>query len=288
MFLEVELPGQEPKLVLNALLEVTDTLQVFLSESRSVLEGREWDAFKPVKNGNVFLKDKAGNTFQFDLKDRSVPWMEDFVYQLPNPGIQPGEEYEIFAEAEGYLSVSSSQTVPTFVPIKSIEYVNLGENPNGQGFDIYEITVKFDDLPGKNYYEIGGSYIGEAYYLDQEGDTIFYNFNSYLYPKPVNRIFEKDYLLRPVILFSDVLLGEGESQIVFRTDIIRGIDIDVNIQLSHVSEAYYRYYDTADLQYYNRGDFLAQPVLVFNNINQGLGIFKSRSTDRKSFMILSD
>lgn len=283
-FIEVELPDQETKLVLNSLLENTDTLKVFLTKSRSVLEGREWEKFEFVKNATVLLKDQNGRIQPFTFKDSLDPLIDDDSYQLPNPGLTEGETYEIIAEAQGFPRIVSSQRLPEKVSIKSISLEKIGVNQNFPETDLYEITLKFNDLPDKNYYEILGKSIANGYYINQ-GDTVFYQFSETLDLEPRNPLLAKDHLRRGVILFSDNFLDGENSEVVFRTWLRNNSDLEVNFYLANVSEAYYKYYDTADLQWQNRGDILSQPVLVFNNIENGLGIFKARNVDRKSVIL---
>lgn len=285
-FLEVELPDQEPRLVLNALLENKDTLQVFLSRSRSVLEGGQFnnEGFAAVRNAQITLRDEEGNAFVFQPVDRSLPWFEDYFYQLPNPGLKAGHIYEITAEAPGYTSVKSTQKLPERVPITLINITDLGPAQNSEFSNTYEVSLRFNDPSGVNFYEISGSILGKNFVVT-EGDTTFFFFADELRPDPVNRSISKDHLLRNVLLFEDVFIDTANPEVVFRIRIPANTEVEVTIVLSHVTEAYYRYYDTADLQFYNRGDFLAQPVLVFNNIQQGLGIFKARSADQRVLIV---
>lgn len=280
-FVEVELPGQEAKLVLNSLLESSDTLKVFLTKSRSVLDGREWEEFEFVKNANVRLIDQSGREYRFEFKDNSAPWSNDISYQLANPGLSAGQSYLIIADAPGFPEIEAVQQLPTSVPVQEVSISRLGAVPNLQGNHEYEITVKFDDLPEKNFYEIAAEASYTFFYLNND-DTIYYTQSTPLGPLPNNPALRKEHLMRNVILMSDVFLNGKNSEVAFRVILRDDIDASLTISLGHVSEAYYRYYDTADLQYYNRGDFLSQPVLVFNNIKNGLGIFKARNVDHKT------
>jgi len=282
-FLEVDLPGQEPRMVLNALLEPADTLKVFLTKSRGVLEGREYDEFELVKNAEVYLKDENGQIFPMGYIDRSRPYEQNAFYYLSGQEFVGDQTYEIVAEHAGFPTISSEQKLPGKIQINSIELVDLGPRPDFESENEFEVTVKFDDPPGRNFYEISGRIFGRDIFVS-EGDTSLFFYSSDLYPKPVNPVYQKDHLIRQVILFDDTLLG-GSSEIVFRTSIRRNMDMEVTINFSHVSASYFRFYDTADLQQYNRGDFLSQPVLVYNNVTNGLGIFKARNTDQRVIKI---
>lgn len=283
-FLEVDLPGQEPRMVLNALLEPADTLKVFLTKSRGILEGMEYDEFELVKNAEVYLKDESGQIFPMGYIDRSRPYEQNAFYYLSGHEFWEDQSYEIVAEHDQYPTISTEQKLPSKIQIKSIDIVDLGPRPDFESENEFEVTVKFDDPPGRNFYEISGGIFRRDIFIS-EGDTSYYFYQSDLYPKPVNPVYQKDYQMRNVLLFNDVLLNGLESQMVFRTSIRRNMDMEVTIRLSHVSESYYRFYDTADLQRYNSGDFLSQPVLVYNNVTNGLGIFKARNTDERVIVV---
>lgn len=277
----MELPGQEPVMVLNALLEPTDTIKVFLSKSKGVLEGNDFnEEFKVVSGANVYIKDQEGQIFPLGYIDRSRPFETNAFYYLSGFNFIGGKTYEIVAEKAGFPTISSVQEMPKKTNIKSIDMVNLGPIDELGGHDLFEVTVKFDDPPGKNFYEISGQIFGRGIFIS-DGDTIPLLYSSDLNPRPVNPIYQKDFLLRNVLLFNDVILNGPVSEIVFRTSVVRNMDLEVTVNFSHVTEAYYLFYNTADLQQNNRGDFLSQPVLVYNNIKNGLGIFKSRNTHQR-------
>uniref|UniRef100_UPI0035945E30 DUF4249 family protein n=1 Tax=Aquiflexum sp. TaxID=1872584 RepID=UPI0035945E30 len=121
-FLEVELPGQEPRMVLNSLLEPTDTLKVFLTKSKGVLEGGNFfeDEFDLVEGANVYLKDQDGQIFPMGYIKRGRSWEIEAFYYLANHNLVEGKTYEIFAEKDGYPTIRSIQEVPQKVNIKSI------------------------------------------------------------------------------------------------------------------------------------------------------------------------
>lgn len=279
-FLEVELPGQEPRLVMNALLEPSDTIRVYLTKSKGILEGTEYDGFEYVRDGQVFLKTEDGSLFPFGFAEKSNPFESFAYYYLAGYNFRVNDQYEIIAESAGYKEISAKVRFPERVPIKELSYRNLGPTDSFSNHDLLEFTVKFDELPGMDFYELTGQIYGSS--TTQENS--FYSAN--LNPKPVNPAYERDSWIARGILFDDVLLAGNDSEIVFRAIIPREYDLDVTISLAHVSESYFRYEETVGLQDYNRGDFLSQPVLVYNNIQNGMGILKARNTDQRVLNIL--
>lgn len=284
-FIEVELPGQEPRMVLNALLEPSDTLKIFLTKSKGVLEGGNFfEDFELVEGAKVYLKNQDGQIFPMDYINRSRPYEINAFYYLSGHEFIGGQTYEIIAEKEGFPSISSIQKLPSIIQIRSIELKNLGPEEKSENNDLFEVTVKFNDPPGDNFYEISGGIYGRDIFIN-EGDTSLFFYSSDLYPRPVNPAYQKQYSMRSVLLFNDNLLNGSASEMVFRTSLRRNIDLELTIRLSHVSESYFRFHETADLQQNNRGDILSQPVLVYNNVKNGLGIFKSRTTDQRVIKI---
>lgn len=278
-FLDVELPGQEPKLVLNALLENTDTIRVSLSKSRGILEGGQFDRFEPVKDAQVFIKSDKGATIPLIFKDQKNPSEPFAYYYLAGFDFESGDRYEITAESPGFPSVNSQVVFPESILIKEITYQDLGPSGSSQNQNLFEFTLKFEDPIAKTYYELDGSILGRS---TTQANSFY---SSKLYPRPVNPAYEKDYSWGLGFLFSDVLLRGKDSEMVFRITLPIGFELDVEINLAHVSESYYKYHDSAALQTYNRGDILSQPVLIYNNIQNGLGIFSARNRDQQILSI---
>lgn len=281
-FLEVDLPGQEPRLVLNALLDPSDTLKVYLTRSRGILEGREYEEFFDlISDADVYLETETGERHPLEYVDRSRPFDPNAFYLLSDFVFQPNQSYRLVAEAPGYETIRTSQVVPAQVPIQSVEMTRLGPDGSWGNSELVEFRVRFTDPPGRNFYELSGRIFGSDTAVF-EGQPFLRMYSSDLYPRPVNPAFEKDHLLRSVLLVEDSLLPAQDAELVFRTTIPTDYELlEVTIHLAHVSESYYRYYDTADLQYNNRGDFLSQPVLVHTNVENGLGVFMARNTNER-------
>ena len=277
-FLEVELPGQDPRLVLNASLENKDTIKVYLTKSRGVLEKVDPNnqEHNILENGKIVLKSQAGIIYPFVFKARSNPFINDAYYYVVGVDLKPNEQYVITAESPGFKSVSSEVSFLEQVLIKDITYKRLGGSTNSANDELVEMSVKFEDPPGANFYQISGFITGK--YIDSND----FSFISTLYPIPVNPIYDIEFSSSDVILFDDLILKGKESEIVFRTYLSKGVEWEIEIDLAHVSYSFFQYQRTADLQSYNQGDFLSQPVLVYNNIIGGMGIFKARNVQRKT------
>lgn len=280
-FIEVDLPGQDPRLVLNASLENKDTIKVYLTKSRGVLEKVDPNnqEHKILENGKIVLKSQAGIVYPFVFKARNNPFVDDAYYYVTGVDLKPKDRYVITAESSGLKTVSSEVSFPEQVLIKDITYKRLGGSTNSGNDELVEMSVKFEDPPGANFYQISGYITGK--YIGSND----FSFISTLYPIPVNPIYDIEFSSSDVILFDDLILKGKESEIVFRTYLSKGVEWEIEIDLAHVSYSYFHYQRTADLQNYNRGDFLSQPVLVYNNIIGGLGIFKAKNVQQKTIKL---
>lgn len=279
-FLEVELPGQETRLVLNALLEQTDTLKVYLTKSKGILESQDFnEEFDLVDGARVVIKDQDGQITPMAYLDKSNILEANAYYYLNGYKLSAGHTYEIIAERENYPTIKSSQLFPHPIQIKSLDLRNLGPSERLENYIDYEVTVKFDDPLENNFYEISGTILVRDSII-HEGEKLLNIYQTGINPSPVNPAYQKDFSNRHVILFDDALLNGLDSELVFRMSLQNATNIEATVKFSHVSESYYRYYETADLQRSNSEDILSQPVLVYNNITNGMGIFKARNSDQ--------
>jgi hypothetical protein len=272
----VELPGQEPKLVVNALLEPSDSLKVFLTKSMGILEGKEYnDNFESVKNARVNLINSEGKPTPLTYFERYTDFGTQAFYFLLNPQLKPNENYIITAESVGFQSIKGEIKIPELVPIKEVSYKNLGSSGSSVNYELVEFTVKFEDLPGKNFYEINGDFFGVS---TKTANSLY---SGELNPSPVNPVYKRDNGFGAGLLFVDSFFDGKNAEMVFRTKLPRNAVLKVKINLLHVSESYFRYEDTANLQNQTRDDFFSQPVLVYSNIENGLGILKARNKSTK-------
>ena len=139
------------------------------------------------------------------------------------------------------------------------------------------MSLTFKD-PGetKNYYEV--KVLQDGYYIRNQ-DTI--RFVNNLFVEPIDPAQSNDNFNGASKLLDDNLFN-GKNH-VFRMR-LRSYRFNqqestrVRVILQSVTESYYRYFATQSLQNNTSGDPFAQPVQVFTNVENGLGIFAGYST----------
>ncbi|WP_035468457.1 DUF4249 domain-containing protein [Algoriphagus mannitolivorans] len=278
-YLEVELPNQGPQLVLNAMME-KDTVKVYLTKSRSVLEGREQEAFDLVEGARVTLTIPNGTVNSLHFEKNDTPFGEDAFYWLPVQNLESDASYLIRAESLGLDPVQGAIKYPKEVPIKELSYTTIGPDAQYLESEILEFTLSFEDLPGKNFFEVSADYFGKSV----QKDNHFY-FGSPLI-EPVNPGYKKDFGIYSGLLFDDALFKESKAEVKFRVSVPRNAELEFSLRFSHVTESYFRYRESVALQNKVRDDVFSQPVLVYSNLNNGMGVIQARNSQVKKLKLL--
>jgi hypothetical protein len=254
------------------------------------------DSIRLVLTRNYGILDQVNNQSQWFVKGATIEWWQNeqkkltllplsvdsaFVYvgQLPER-LKAGEPYEIRISHPDFEPVTAAQTMP--YPISNIEDVkvtrNAGTNEFGDSYS--EVELSFKDLGGeKNYYEF---FLTSIYsYLAQTGfepdgtpiyDTVYY---------PVAHQFETTF-------DPNIKTGIGGSTLLTdqffdgQTYKFKGQFIDYQngetpnplfLTIRSTTQDYY-YWSKSYYQQSNSGDNpFAEPVTVYNNLENGLGIF---------------
>lgn len=268
-----------PKLVVLSNFSDLDTLEVVVSVSRSALEegpveyvtNAKVDIFK----GDVFLE-----TLEYvESENEGFPSYYQSAFHVP----EIGEVYTIDVSAPGFLPVNSSNTIPEAATLDSTS-LQLGVEITQQDLTFnqvgFSLNLKIIDPPAfENYYHLSFYQEGFDYKIDINGDTIREAFFSL--PLVVEELGEQvplvPYIDRRGVLLKDVDMPSSSVLFTFdgsflyrRNDQLLG---DFIVELRTVSEAYYKYHTSLARQYQSSLDPFSDPVILFNNIDNGCGIF---------------
>ncbi len=193
-----------------------------------------------------------------------------FVGVVPGP-LQSGSTYEVRAEHPDFPKVSAMQVMPgDFVVDSARVRRNASSGPDGDQLDLVEVF--FQDQPGvRNYYEVAISTLSYyTYYNPNTGmdDTV----GLYQYP-----IYPEDFT-DPNVAFGfkgSGLIGDqffdGQSY-KFQARIY-GSSEGMTVRVRNITEDYYRWSRSYQAKYDADENPLVEPVSVFNNLVDGLGIF---------------
>jgi hypothetical protein len=256
----IEVPVAQPQLVVGSFLSTDqDSFFVSLTLSNPVFSGNNSQTRNEiVRNATVVISDGTSSAPLIFSNQFEQYYVASSVYALV-----PGRIYTLNVSTPGGLKaqgtcrlVSASSVANIYTGIDSI----VKSDEFGYREVEYRLTVRWDDVPEeKNYYRVYA--VAKQVYF---GDTIY----------------------TPVSGYNDVYLKSDEGkdgQSLKETLYInssRGVFEDggdgligYEVYVLKTDEHYYRYYKS--LSNYSGDDPFSEPVLIYTNVENGLGIFCS-------------
>jgi hypothetical protein len=220
---------------------------------------------------------------------------------------QPGTTYKIEVSHPNYETITCQTTVPNEIHNVSIGDVDIHSiSTNGSGWSPFKIT--FTDTPNeKNYYRIFITYKRGEHawdYREDIADTtnrvlvwnyIYHNYSMddpILFPENENA---NDLILGAVgnefHLFTDDFI-DGETHELdftsscsnaFDRELVKGEFFKITVTLQVINEDEYLYLKSLTLYRHFKDEFLAEPVQVYSNIENGIGIFSGAMNYSRTF-----
>jgi hypothetical protein len=277
---EIEQPDFEPSMVVNGLFNPDSVMRVYLYESQNILD----DAlFKRIHNAEVLLYEDGQLLGTMTEGYAAVDSALDGVYAYPRrPTV--GATYQLNIKHADFPQVTATTRIPSTLPELAID--TLIERFDQLGFRNREVKINIrDTVPGTNYYEV--QVYALAFDVVVLGDTVA-DLNSLVRPiifETNDVIFEDFSDLSRRKVFTDELFDQSEysfevsftygNEYSFEEELGIELPEEFYIRVKSVSEDYYQYYATADLQRDLSSNPFAEPVQVHNNIINGFGIFAS-------------
>jgi hypothetical protein len=279
--IEIDVPSNEPVLVVNSLFTDGQRIKVHLSKTASAFDY----STQVVEDGliRLFCNDEEIDTLFFN---------NGYYYSHINAG--QGEKYSMIARAPDMDDVSSEDSIPGKTLIES--YVHRDSiMMNDNNYPVMQLEIGFTDKPGPDFYEL--SIIADYYVA---------GFNN-RHPVWFN------YVSDPVLVSTGLLDYYPES-LVFTDELFEGkvatIKANYSIQtgeiplidggpeygyllyvsLRSISESYYNYIRKQIIYQYslefNIFTGLPDPVHMYSNITGGYGIFAGYSSDNKTINVV--
>lgn len=295
----------KPKIVLYTNIHPDSLISCDIGMSYAVINSNNNPV--QIKNANVKL-----------LIDGEVS--ELLKYQEPPPDIydygnvsrlskyvsnqypEEGKEYSIEVEINEIGKVSGSGTIPPLVPLIRIDTQRVIINEYDYSYTVMRTKLVFKDPEGpENFYrlvikQISGYYPGDRFKpYDPEIPVLVNNYTQnwidsddpLLFPREEEGLFE-NYESNEYLIFSDEKINGKEYELKFNLS-FDGLNPDeayyefihYEIQLQSINKALYYFLKSSGSQRYNEGDLFIEPVIVYSNIINGLGVFGSTNRNGK-------
>ena len=287
----IEFNGEKttPFLVMNSVLKADSTVKVHISKSRFFLD--DDSAMSDINTATVKMW---------------VNNIEQTPLQLLNNGIyysqykpKTGDKIKITASASSLVDISSTTIVPEPPEVISIDTIYGYETQDGYNSKMLNFDIKFKDSQNLDeYYLIYGKQKEYHHSIDTNNeesseydmqlfsdDVIFKNENS------ANFTDENAYSNNAFNIFSDALINGKEYTFRMKTNIYYD-----SYQQSEQKKTYKIYFQKITKDWYlylktisivnNDLSMFTEPVQVYSNIQNGLGVLGASNTYVREFIIV--
>jgi len=277
---KIDIPDDGRKLVVNSLFEANSLLTINITKSKHILDETyygTYSGFYHIPNAKVSLF--KNNVFLENLTE-----MEQGNYKSTFL-LTDNAEYSISVKADNFEEVTAKNTIPKSVEINKFEFNDYTEGEYGSIYANFSLEFT-DDGNIENYYLLE-MYKKHKYTIyneeTEEEDTFEDIYPIYITPKDLRYeqtgynealFFDDNYFNGTTLNFQFSVYSYsfyGEEQTEETKD-------KYYIYLNSVSKEYYLYVQSLDKHQYAKDDFFAEPVQVYNNIENGFGIFAGISS----------
>ena len=279
---EVHIPIEytEPKLVVNGLFNTDSLWEVEISASQYIYDS---GTIPLINDAAVTITNSTGNTI-------TLLNQGDGLYNSATEKPQTGQVYSINISHANYENASSSNQLPGELQVSNIE---LQDQTMVSGEQFRKISITFQDSPDPDFYMIrivGGFWV-ETYDSLGMPDSSLIPYPMWVFSQSPAVENSNPNNMQPTIIFKDELFNSTQYTIdLLVEEYVFGGEKenikDIYISISKISEEYY-WYEKSYLAYVSsqNNQFFSQPVQVYTNIENGLGIFAGFSTQTDTINI---
>ena len=277
-----------PKMVVNGTFTPSQPFQISLTKNKDLLTNQPTEF---ITNARVSILNEQGVL----LKDL-VYTDNALLSYYSSPSFKPtnGATYQIEIQAPSFPTISAQDYIPMPVALNALEIDTLLVNTS-EANPVYAValTTTFSDPIGAdNYYHL------QLFYKSIEGKTnssgFVQNTEEGLMPLTTLEIQKDNPSLlmdfnKNGVLFDDASFNGAKTQLKFYASLDKkeaGAYPKIIGELRTVSKNYYQYYTSITHQLANQDRPFVEPINVFTNIENGLGIFAGFSSHRDSIMVV--
>lgn len=279
--LDVDIPQGERKLVLNAILQPDTqiTAMVFISSHVQDI----YQETNPVQGATLEVFENDNFLGNLESTNTKGVYTANIVPEI-------GKNYRIEARYNGYQLVYGTTLMVDSVPMSAFDSVGIGHDTYGWEMVLAKVTIN-DPANVKNYYKL--SVISEVI-NEQDADTE-------LYPIPLSSNDAIiDVAAYDAVYFTDDFFNGQSYAVKIQIDPYslgyfdsgdavyypddNNPEFHVYAKLESMSEAMYNYAKSV-ATYHNTGEFglFSQPVIIYNNIENGLGVVGAKAITKQAF-----
>lgn len=279
--LDISIPKGKEHIVINGIVTNDSLIKINISKSQDILNN---DTITSLNNATVKLYN--GETFIENLTNYGYG---NYISTISS---EIGKQYNISVSSGELKPVKAKMKLITPTQIVSIDTtIEVENNDFGEGFSPKQYNMHFkikinDDANSKNYYMLSISSTNAIYDYEQYPPVIigYYDINQDFDTNDIifngaDSWFGIDEIYGRA--FTDELINGKEYTINVNSHLYfdyyeEGIDAEnyqIKVKLLSISEDIYKYIISYNLNQETEYDPFAQPVQIYTNIEDGLGLF---------------
>ena len=272
--LDIELPEEEQLLVINLELTEGDTIAKTFVARTANLDEVEHTFFENA-TVDLYKEDAFLKNLEYD------PLENDYIANFNSNELTEGEYRVEVSGIPDFDDIVAFQTVPNSVNILKGSYQEDGTigQDYGYAYTVDEARITIDDPANEeNFYQVRLTGIRES----QDGEIIQ---EIDFYVTSLNPFAETSFYYDGILLKDDSFNGtEFDLSIGFSNFLTSGYItgeeevIYLLAELSSISRDNYLFIKSEAASREARDNPFAEPVIVHNNIENGIGIFRARNT----------
>gem|GEM_PF-5932535 len=263
MTVDVELPASDPVLVVNAQPESGTPLLVDVTLSQSVLSN-DPGVFPPLTNARVLLIRNGSDSLYADYFDPLK------LYAFPLIPAE-GDFFELQVSHPGYPAVRAEARIPQALKIENVTLEHRVEKDR-DGNELARLSFDISDRPDEaDYFSLELKYLGTDSIVNsacfQSDEPVFFRQGELQEPGDRSWFCEEFY-------FDDSYMTEHPYRVtVYLMESEFQLARELILRLKTHEAASYLYRTSLEDQLAVYGNPFAEPVIVYSNIENGLGIF---------------
>lgn len=279
-----DLTNYTPRLVVISNFTTQDGIRVQVSKSRSPLDNGPTEYLTNARV-EIWEEDKLLERLIIsDTRDAKAPY---YTSEIIKPRI--GVDYTVKVAVKGFETVTATSRIPDRVSLDSVVVEDLTASTDEPGFVRYkfDLSIYFrDPLAERNFYHVN---VFQKNFLPlKDGIDKVEELTKLIFGSEVN----SNYIVANYdggLLIDDKLINGKSIKIpipiaIRMSDHMENMD-EMIVELRSVSEEYYLFHATVSRQQGNQNLPFSDPVVLFNNIRNGQGIFAGYSQANQAVAI---
>jgi len=266
-YIDMKIPDKGRKPVVNCMFYNDSVFIVQVFESKFILDDA---GYQPIENAFVTISENG-------IVSDTLTYYSQGYYKSNNLISQIGKNYEIEATFNGNTATSEG-IIPSKQIITNIDTLLYSDQHN----DNFRFNIKINDTENEtNYYML----------KIEKVNSVYYNNNVQIVYTNSEALSIETQWQGSQVINDNLFNGKAKT---FSLDIdlsnlynYNNEPIKFYISLYSISKDYYLYAVTSQAQQNTNGSPFSEPVMVYNNIKNGYGIFAGASVYKDSIIVPS-